>query len=168
MTARPIALKLVLVVLLMAGCVRYPPATPADDARAPAFSMTALDGAPVSLEQYAGQWVLVNFWATWCVPCVEELPLLLEYASARDIPLLAVNMRESPADIRVFLSSNNLDQLTVLTAPPNDVLVAYQVIGLPQTLLIDPTGAIAWRAFGPVVNDVSFAELDTLTGHSPT
>lgn len=167
MTAQPPALKLILVVLLIAGCGSHPPATPADDARAPSFSMTALDGSPVSLDQYAGQWVLLNFWATWCVPCVEELPLLLDYAVARGIPLLAVNMRESAADIRAFLSSNNLDQLTVLTAPPNDVLVAYQVIGLPQTLLIDPAGAIAWRAFGPL-NDASLDELDTLTGHSPT
>ncbi|MBW4436841.1 MAG: TlpA family protein disulfide reductase [Pleurocapsa minor GSE-CHR-MK-17-07R] len=133
----------------------------------PSFSMTALDGSPVSLNQYAGQWAIVNFWATWCVPCVEELPLLLDYAVARDIPLLAVNMRESPADIRAFLSGNRLEQLTVLTAPPNDVLVAYQVIGLPQTLLIDPNGAIAWRAFGPL-NDASLDELDTLTGYSPT
>jgi cytochrome c biogenesis protein CcmG/thiol:disulfide interchange protein DsbE len=150
-------------IMLLAWLVTACAAAPAPDDAAPGFTMTTLDGESVALADFRGRWVLLNFWATWCVPCVEELPLLMAYASDTGMPLLAVNVRESREQIGAFLEEHGLSALRVLTAPADNVLLAYQVIGLPQTVLIDPSGALAWRAFGPL-DEAMLAEIDAISG----
>ncbi len=121
---------------------------------APDFQMTGLDGNSYQLSELRGQWVLVNFWATWCVPCVEEMPALQAAADtwADELQVLGVNQRESAESVQAFVDEHGI-RFPILLNPGDQVLIAYQVVGLPQTLLIDPTGQMVFRQFGPLELD---------------
>lgn len=158
-----------LVWLVLAACGSaaqdpVPPTAPATDGTpaldaawiAPDFTLDALDGGHTPLRALRGQWVILNFWATWCAPCVDEIPVL--QAVADDAPgavaVLGVNMREPREDVAAFVAAHEIRYLVLLD--PGDALLAdYQVIALPQTLVIDPEGAVVWRSFGPL-DPVSF------------
>ena len=93
--------------LLVSACVSSNPATdaaptstpePADD-----FTLESLAGDSVTLSDLQGQWVLVNFWATWCPPCVSEMPYLKKIADERDMIVLGVNFKESPGTVERFV-----------------------------------------------------------------
>lgn len=120
-------------------------------ALAPDFTAAALDGTPYTLSALRGRWVLLNFWATWCAPCTAELPALQQIADtyADAVVVLGVNLRESAATVAPFVAAHKL-RFPILIDPDDATLVSYQVIGLPQTLLIAPDGAIVYRQFGPV------------------
>ena len=119
------------------------------------FMLPKLDGGVVRLSELRGQWVLVNFWATWCAPCRAEMPYLEHLASehASDLTVLAVNMREPPAVVASFVAELGLD-LPILLQPDDATLLAYDVRGLPVSVLIDPDGMVALRAVGPLVEGV--------------
>jgi thiol-disulfide isomerase/thioredoxin len=118
---------------------------------APDFTLAALDGGSVTLSDLRGRWVLINFWATWCLPCRDEMPLLAAAAEEHGdrLTVLAVNMRERPEPVAAFLTELGLD-LPVLLNPDDATLLAYQVRGLPTSYLVAPDGAIARRIMGPV------------------
>jgi thiol-disulfide isomerase/thioredoxin len=118
---------------------------------APDFALTTLDGEPVTLTGLRGRWVLINFWATWCAPCRDEMPYLNELAAAHadKLTVLAVNMRESPEAVAPFVAELAID-LPVLLAPDDATLLAYNVRGLPLSILVAPDGTIVRRIAGPV------------------
>ncbi|MDE2491652.1 MAG: TlpA family protein disulfide reductase [Elusimicrobia bacterium] len=118
---------------------------------APGFSLPALGGGTVSLSSERGKVVLVNFWATWCDSCREELPTLRELARRRDGPdfaLLAVNVDEDASKVPPFAKAHALD-FPILLADPG-TMSAYRVRDLPTSFLIAPDGTIARRYVGPL------------------
>lgn len=129
------------------------PTPPADDGplAAPDFTLTALEGESVTLSDLRGGWVVVNFWATWCLPCAEEMPALQALADdhAGDLTVLGVNVREERAAVQGFVDAHEI-RFPVLVDPDPATLSAYQVVALPQTVIVDPGGEIAYRQFGPV------------------
>lgn len=126
------------------------------------FTMMALDGETYTLSEMRGQWVLVNFWATWCVPCVEEMPVLQSiHERYDDLTVLGINQRETSDAVRDFAEANGI-RFPLLLDPPDSVLLDYQVMGLPQTVIVDPDGEIVWRQFGPVELDSFSDEIDAL------
>lgn len=124
-------------------------------AAAPDFVLeVAGTGERVRLSDFRGQTVVLNFWATWCVPCRTEMPDFQEaYTRDDGVVILAVNSQESDAVVQRFVDEFGLS-FPVVMDRENDVRSHYNVIGLPATFFIDPDGVIRGRNFGPVYGDL--------------
>ncbi len=113
---------------------------------APNFRLAALDGAPRSLDEFRGRYVLLNFWASWCGPCRAETPDLQEFHSRnldRGITVIGVNQQEDAATARQFTAQFGVTY-PILLDTSGAVSQAYRTGagGLPMTVLIDPAGVI--------------------------
>ncbi len=111
---------------------------------APDFALPTLAGDRLALADYRGQYVLVNFWATWCPPCRAELPDLTAFYddhAAQGFMLIGVNEQEPPTTVASYLAQANLDFPVVLDGDGR-VMQAYGVTGMPSSFLVDPEGQI--------------------------
>ena len=112
-------------------------------APAPDFEWTSLDGQTLRLSTYRGKVVVVNFWATWCPPCREEMPALQRVAaSERDIVVLEVDLMEPGDKARSFLDSLGLDRLQPVLDGDGATTRRFGVLSLPSTFFVDRTGVI--------------------------
>jgi cytochrome c biogenesis protein CcmG/thiol:disulfide interchange protein DsbE len=120
---------------------------------APAFSLPALDGGgPISLEAYRGKVVVLNFWASWCVPCKEENPALTEVWEryrGTDVVLLGVLFQDSADAGRAYTARLGNTWPSAIDETGR-VALAYGVFGPPETYFIGPDGVIAGRHIGPI------------------
>jgi len=119
---------------------------PAPGRVAPDFTLTNLDGESVSLRDYRGNPVLLNFWATWCGPCRFEMPFIQEVYEDPDwqatgLVILAVNIGESRAEAEGFMKNNGLT-FPVLLDSSSSVGRTYNIRSIPTTLFIDKDGII--------------------------
>lgn len=117
----------------------------------PHFRTRAADGRPVSLAGLRGRVILLTFWATWCVPCREEMPafehLHRDFAAA-GLTVLGINVREETPAVETYAKELGLTFPLVLD-PRGEIQVAYGVIGLPTSFLIGRDGRAVARAIGP-------------------
>ena len=116
-----------------------------------AFDLKALDGGTVRSNELAGKVVLLNFWATWCGPCKEEMPSLAKLQSQFDstqFQVVTVTTDMHPRGIKQFLDHLGI-HLPVLFDETQDVSRAFMVRGLPTTVLIAQDGRAVGRAVGP-------------------
>jgi thiol-disulfide isomerase/thioredoxin len=112
-------------------------------AAAPAVELDLLDGGKLSLADYKGKVVVLDFWATWCPPCVEGLPVVSKIAADlkdKGVVFFAVNQQESPETIRKFLEKKGLKIPVALDK--GKAARAYAVSGIPQTVLIGKDGTV--------------------------
>lgn len=121
------------------------------------FTLPDLDGRPHSLSDYRGKWVLVNYWATWCPPCLEELPELEVFHSGADgrAVVLGVNMESiTLAELRPFVEQQFLSYPILVAGerPPRDKLLG-PIDGLPTSYLVAPTGEVVARQVGGITAD---------------
>ena len=117
---------------------------------APKVSFVDAAGTRHALESLRGRYVLLNLWATWCGPCVNELPALARLAHfTPGLRVLTVNWKEKPAMIEPFLKSHNAGTLPTFIDDTGEVMKGVKAFGLPMTVLIDPKGNIIARAAGP-------------------
>lgn len=134
---------------------------------APPIELDLLDGGTFRLIEHAGKdIVMVDFWATWCGPCVQEIPLLVEIAeeyASKGVVLIAVNQREKPDTIREFLATEQL-KMTVALDSRGEVGDAYQVQGLPTLALVDKEGVIqsVHVGYDPGIKKTLRREIDRL------
>ena len=120
---------------------------------APAVSFSDAAGRH-TLASYKGHYVLLNMWATWCVPCVQELPALTKLkAAVPGLTVLAVNMDSKPVDAAGFLKSHNAAALGSARDSDISFMRSFGAFGLPLTVLIDPKGNLVARAEGPATWD---------------
>lgn len=110
---------------------------------APGLDAKGLDGRPVRLADLAGRWVLLDFWATWCGPCREEIPHLASLAKARpDLALVGISSDRDKATLERFVSTNAMKWPQVFDEG-GTISTTYRVTSLPRTFLIGPDGRIA-------------------------
>mgnify|MGYP001821929093 CR=1 FL=1 len=122
------------------------------DATAPPLDLVDLHGRQHSLDDYAGKVLLVNFWASWCVPCIKEMPGMQRTADTlRDMPfvILAINIAEPQNRIQKVLKSMDIN-FRVLLDKDGSTFTAWQGRVLPTSFLVDPEGRIRYRAVGPI------------------
>ncbi len=145
-------MKTLLACLLLALCV--PCAWAADDktAERPTLAVTTLDGQAWSLETQRGQWVVVNFWATWCSPCIAEMPEIDRFAASRDdVTVIGLAWQDAePAKVQAFLDEHPVSYPIAIVDPFEPLPDFAAPRGLPTTYIIDPTGKVAEKFIGPV------------------
>jgi peroxiredoxin len=118
--------------------------------RAPDFTLSSTDGTQVSLQQYQGKVVFLNFWATWCIPCREEMPALEKLHQTyqtQDLVILAIDLKESPEQVKAFFEKHALSFASVIDTD-GTIFRAYSVTGMPTTYLIGRDGHILARGIG--------------------
>ena len=117
----------------------------------PDFRLDTPDGGTLQLSDYRGQAVVLNFWATWCVPCRKEMPQLqavhAEYADSGSLTVVAVNLQESPSAVTDFGEELSLTFPLALDRD-GEVVRRYGLIGLPGTFFIDAEGVLRARVIG--------------------
>ncbi|MFA5576624.1 MAG: TlpA disulfide reductase family protein [Tissierellaceae bacterium] len=120
---------------------------------APVFTLKNLDGEEVSLEDYRGKKVLLNFWATWCKFCDQEMPDLQKFDSENDdIVVVAVNSMEKKANAQKYIEDGNYE-FDVLLDEDGEISRMYYVSGLPTSYFIDEEGYLLGGVPGAINYD---------------
>ncbi len=148
-----------------------PPRTPRPTATSvltqpiPDISLTDLDGASFMLQDFAGKIVVVNFWATWCEPCREEMPALQSYSESRDdVVVVAVTDPANAQDMDTIRAYVDEYELTFIIGIDEGALLhyAFGVPGLPSTFFVNTDGIIQGRRFGAMSLDDLVGEVALL------
>jgi len=112
-------------------------------AEAPIFAWATSQGQLTNLEALRGQPVVINFWATWCVPCRDEMPALDRVAAARsDVVFLEIDLQENPEAVTAFFARYGLLHLQPILDPQGKTTTRYGVLSLPTTFFVDRDGVI--------------------------
>jgi|SRR5688500_6764745 len=166
-------LALALIAAGLAACKQPQPAAPADQPAAvkpatgkpapaptaepklperPTLKLATVDGGEYDLAARRGKWVVVNFWATWCSPCLKEMPELSALDAMREhVEVIGLAYEDiAPADMQAFLEKHPVVYPVAIVDvydPPKDFATPR---GLPMTYLVDPDGKVAKQFLGPV------------------
>ena len=159
LVAVPIAIILALLVVLLAtgssSSDRFEK-SPLVGTAAPPIVGTTIAGESFSLDRLRGQWVVVNFFGSWCTPCIQEHPELVKFAERHrqrgDASVVTVAFADSPTNVRQFFEQRGGDW-PVLARDTNSIAVGYGVIKVPETYLITPTGSVAGKLVGGITAD---------------
>lgn len=123
---------------------------------APGFTLSDLEGKSHNLNQYKGKWVVLNFFATWCPPCREEMPEFVEYAqSHKDIIFLAINLKEQIQKVESFAQEYKIP-FPILLDADGEAANLYKVRAIPVTVIIDPEGKVKDITVGSVYAENHF------------
>jgi peroxiredoxin len=120
--------------------------------KVPDFSLTDLNGKGVEIKEFKGKVIFLNFWATWCGPCKEEMPsleILHRQFKEKSFVLLTISVDyEGTKPIQEFINKNQYT-FPVLLDPKGETLDLFEVKGIPTTFLIDKKGKMLGKAIGP-------------------
>ncbi len=138
--------RVVLLSLFLLGMAASPPLV---GGPAPVFKLEAMDGQILNLSDLKGQFVILNFWATWCVPCIKEMP---EFQKAHQslnqkVKIIGINLAESKEKVDKYIKDHHIN-FTILLDDYGNVSQEYEVVNLPVTYFITPDGVIREKIFG--------------------
>ena len=123
---------------------------------APAVTSTTIEGQEFELERYRGQWVIINFFGTWCTPCIQEHPELIEFKARHrvtdDATVVTVAFADSPANVREFFERRG-GEWPVLADDTRSIAVDFGVIMVPETFIVSPSGIVRARLMGATTAD---------------
>ena len=139
--------------LFLAGLLALGPIVPRlAAADALQYALQDVEGTTQSLNQYRNRWVIVNFWATWCGPCIREIPELMAFAKRypEQVQVLGIAFEKTPVDeIRAFVAEFGVSYPVFLIG--DQPLVPMEPLkGLPSTFLVSPSGQVVHSHVGPV------------------
>ena len=138
--------------------------TPLLGKAAPPIESTTVDGQAAGLSALRGQWVVVNFFATWCIPCRQEHPELVRFADEHkavgDAAVLSVVYSDNTQAVREFRDSQG-GSWPMLTDPQGRIALDYGVAGVPESFLVSPDGLVAAKLVGGVQADALDRLLDS-------
>jgi thiol-disulfide isomerase/thioredoxin len=143
-----------------------PSAAPVVGGAAPDFTLPTVEGRSLSLSSLRGKPVIINFWATWCAPCRDEMPLIQQaaarYASS-GLTVLAIDVQEGEALVQPFVEEFGLT-FPVLLDKTGEVVSRYRVRGIPTTVFVDREGIIRSVYLGPMDEAILEKQLSVLLG----
>ncbi|HEY7514524.1 MAG TPA: redoxin family protein [Vicinamibacteria bacterium] len=163
-----VALPLLALLVVNLGRDPHAMGSPLVGKKAPPFSLSPLEGGdPITLDSLRGRAVVLNFWATWCVPCMEEHEALVAGAArhADTVRFLGVVYEDDPGAVRRFLRERGQAFPSVLDQAGRTA-IAYGVYGVPETYFIDAGGTIVAKQVGPLDPDALEAHLQKALGGS--
>ena len=120
------------------------------DKEAPQFDLAGLNGQGLALDALKGSPVLINFFASWCVPCRVEQPVLMRLANLEHVPLYGIDYKDQPEDAAKLLAQFGDPYRRVGLDPDGQVGLNFGVYGVPETYVLDATGHIRKRFVGPL------------------
>lgn len=154
----PLGLFIVLCGFLFVGLFRDPREVPSPliDKAAPTFTLSQLHLPQKSLgsADMKGQVWLLNVWASWCVACREEHPLLVELGKQNVVPLIGLNYKDEPAAGMKWLSQHGDPYNLSVVDRDGRVGIDFGVYGVPETFVIDKQGVIRYKQIGPITTEV--------------
>ena len=150
----PLAIFVVIVGFLYVGLSRDPREVPSPliGKPAPAFALAQLheSGKTLGPADMKGQVWLLNVWASWCVSCRIEHPLLLELAKARIVPIVGLDYKDKDAEGKAWLAQNGDPYSVSVVDADGRVGIDWGVYGVPETFVVDKAGIIRYKQIGPV------------------
>lgn len=153
----PLGIFVVLVGFLAVGLKLKPREVPSPliDKPAPAFVLARLDQPEqkVALDDMRGKVWLLNVWASWCVACLQEHPVLIEWSKSKSIPLYGLNYKDQRNDAIAWLAKHGNPYDVSIVDADGRVGIDYGVYGVPETFLIDKNGVIRYKQIGPITPD---------------
>ena len=162
----PLAAFFALATVLAIGLKRDPREVPSPliDKPAPRFALTRLDDAAqtIRLDDMRGKVWMLNVWASWCVACREEHPLLVEFAKKRSVPLYGLNYKDQRAEANGWLARFGNPYDASLFDDEGRVGIDFGVYGVPETFVIDQNGVIRMKHIGPLTPEVIATKIEPL------
>jgi cytochrome c biogenesis protein CcmG, thiol:disulfide interchange protein DsbE len=167
----PLAVFLALAVLFVVGLRFGDPSVlpsaligrPAPDTDLPPIAGLERNGAPVpglSSATFKGAITIVNVWASWCVPCHDEAPLLMQLARDKRVRLVGINYKDDPGNARRFLGRYGDPFAAAGADESGRAAIDWGVYGVPETFVIGRDGRIAYKLVGPITPDNYFSLLE--------
>jgi cytochrome c biogenesis protein CcmG, thiol:disulfide interchange protein DsbE len=162
----PLLLFGALAVLLAIGLGRDPKEVPSPliGKPAPAFSLTRLDDPQVVIKRddLLGRVWMLNVWASWCVACRQEHPLLVDFARRKTVALFGLNYKDQRADGQRWLAQFGNPYDASLVDADGKVGIDFGVYGVPETFIIDKQGVVRFKHIGPITPEVLRERIEPL------
>ena len=162
----PLALFLVLAGFLLVGLNRDPREVPSPliGKPAPEFALPRLDDSAQTIKRadLLGQVWMLNVWASWCVACRQEHPLLVAYAKEKRLPIYGLNYKDERADGQQWLAQFGNPYTASLYDRAGRVGIDFGVYGVPETFIIDREGVVRMKHIGPLTPEVIRERIEPL------